>query len=859
MNFALPSTRLDQMSVMLLALAGAGAIGFLLPGQPILAYLIAAIPIVVVLLAARPWVLVVLAVVAPWASRLMTTTGLAPRIVDFADFGFVLLLVISAVVARLGSDTALPPERVRVLKAIAGFALVIVLSALVNGAPAERLLAGLLLTLEPFLLLGALLLATPDKVGRRFLIGTLIAVCVSQVPFAFIQSFSSANPDDVKGTLLGTGAGHHVMAGGLIIGLFAAVALVKRPLILVVIAVVVLLIGVLADAKQVMIPAPIAYVAATIFASRSSFDARRILNALLLTSGFALVVLTMAPVDSALDMVQRTNDTGGGKPALTRLIFRDLLDDPLQGAFGFGPGETVSRFGYLTTLLESEGSPTEAIGLEPGSRTEAYDRAVAGAGFISDSSFSSGQSSLLGIAGDYGFLGLIAAGWVIWSIVDELRRVGTGLAQSAIAAWVLVIPLAYIFDWLEQPPFMLLVALVTGLAFTEAGTASLSESSSSLLTPVLHQARSHAFVVLGAAVVAGSGAWASTQRQQDEVVASLRLVVAADADSLGQIIDGGGADERLRFVESMARSAAFAAVTADLEEVAPVFVDAEDSIVELSVVASIDEAESLVVGYANALIAVVQGPYDELVLEQVALIDGRAPVTDVRATASLTVERAVLARQLSLEERREELLARSRAVDASLVSDGSVLIESASSTPAALVVGLAVLLGTGWSISLLSIRHLARERVFSLEDLDRSYRGAQPIDWTVGLIDSDSPAVRAIARRLISELPVELRTEVTIVELGRSRARSHIVAEQLTRALELESGARSPIRVTNSNGRDSGRGAAGLVLLVEKGEVALVELDRLVAEWSATGTTLMGLVLYGRTPASQDHEGGRAL
>ncbi len=176
----------------------------------------------------------------------------------------------------------------------------IVLSALVNGAPAERLLAGLLLTLEPFLLLAAILLATPDRVGRRFLIGTLAAVCVIQVPFAVVQSLGSTNPDDVKGTLLGAGAGHHVMAGGLIIGLFAAIALVKRPILVVAIAAVVLLIGVLADAKQVMFPAPIAYVAATIFASRSSFDARRILTALLLAAGFVVVVLTMAPVDSAL-------------------------------------------------------------------------------------------------------------------------------------------------------------------------------------------------------------------------------------------------------------------------------------------------------------------------------------------------------------------------------------------------------------------------------------------------------------------------------------------------------------------------------------------------------------------------------
>ncbi len=448
---------------------------------------------------------------------------------------------------------------------------------------------------------------------------------------------------------------------------------------------------------------------------------------------------------------------------------------------------------------------------------------------------------------------------MIWSIVDELRRLGTGLAQSAIAAWVLVVPLAYIFDWLEQPPFMLLVALVTGLAFTEAGTAALSETSSSLLTPILHQARSHVFVVLGAAIVAGGGAWAATQRQEGEVVASLRLVVVDDADALGQIIDGGGVFERLQFVEATARSASFAERTADLESIAPVKVKATEPVVELFVVAGIDEAEALVESYAAALIAVMQIPYDELVLEQLAMIDGRAPVSDPIGVASLTVERSLLARLLALEERREELLSRSRTVGTSVVRDGPVLVEPASSAPAALLIALSMMLGTAWSVSLLSIRHLASERVFSLDDLLRSYRDVQPIDWTAGPVDADSPVVRAIARRLMTDLPLDHGTEVTVVELGRSRARSHMVAEHLTRALELELGSRSPIRVSNSTGRDAGRGAAGLVLLVEKGEVALVEVDRLVAEWTAAGTALMGLVLFGHTPVPQDRERGRTL
>lgn len=851
MNLTLPEMRSDQVVMAMAALAGAGAIGFVLPAQPLIGYLIAAAPIVVVLLAARPWVLAVLAVMAPWISRLLSTNGLAPRLVDFADFGIVLLLVVSAVVARLGSDTPLQPERVRILKAIGGFACVIVLSAVVNGAPAERLLAGLLLTLEPFLLLGALLLATPDRVGRRFLIGALVVICVSQVPFAVVQSLGSTNPDDVKGTLLGAGAGHHVMAGGLVIGLFAAVALVKRPWLLALIALTVLIIGVRADAKQVMIPAPVAYVAATIFASRRNADPRRILTAMLLTVGFALVVLTMAPVETVVDMVQRTNDTGGGKPALTRAIFSDLIADPLQGAFGFGPGETVSRFGYLTTLLESEGSPTEAIGLGPGSLTEYYDTTVAGAGYIADSSFSSGQSSLLGIAGDYGFLGLIAAGWLIWVIVDECRRVGTSLGQSAIAAWVLVVPLAYIFDWLEQPPFMLLIGLLTGLALTEAATSESTEQSSSLLSPILHQTRSHAAVVVGAAIVAGLGAWAGLQRQPEEVVASVQVVVVDLADPLGQLLSGGNLEERRRFVEGMTRSAAFIEETEALADVAPVGVDTTDATVELAVLADVEIAEDLVLAYAEALLSVVQRPYDDLVLEQVFLIESRTPLPDPTVVTSTTIERSLLARQLALEERREELLGRSRAVATSVVVDDGVLVEPADDTPSGIVIGLAVLLGIGWSISLLSIRHLASERVFSLDDLLRSFRNAQPLDWTAGPVDADSPGVRAIARKLLRELPGDHVSDVTVIELGRSRASSHLVAEKLSRAVELESGARSPIRVSNSDGSDAGRGADGFVVLVEKGEVALVEVNRLVAHWSATGAALMGIVLYGRGGAPE--------
>ncbi|MGH2885890.1 MAG: hypothetical protein ACRDPA_24885, partial [Solirubrobacteraceae bacterium] len=45
-----------------------------------------------------------------------------------------------------------------------------------------------------------------------------------------------------------------------------------------------------------------------------------------------------------------------------------------------------------------------------------------------------------------------------------LRAEDRRLRSSALASWALLLPLAVVFDWLEQPPFTLAVMLITGLA-----------------------------------------------------------------------------------------------------------------------------------------------------------------------------------------------------------------------------------------------------------------------------------------------------------------------------------------------------------------------------------------------------------
>ena len=59
------------------------------------------------------------------------------------------------------------------------------------------------------------------------------------------------------------------------------------------------------------------------------------------------------------------------------------------------------------------------------------------------------------------------------------------LASAALAGWAMVLPLAAVFDWLEQPPFTLILATVTGLALTEVVRARRAPSIGLATRPVL--------------------------------------------------------------------------------------------------------------------------------------------------------------------------------------------------------------------------------------------------------------------------------------------------------------------------------------------------------------------------------------
>jgi len=409
-----------------------------------------------------------LALASSWLIRLATETGLAPRPLAFLDFP----LVIGGLVVAIAGRSEVRDESVEWARRLVVSMLVVIgamtISWTLNLSEPQRLIAGILLLLEPFLALVAMAVSPPSAAWRSRLTRLIIGIGVLQVPVALLQRAGSSNPDDIRGTLWGAGAGAHVMTGGLLLSALVVWAVSRSKVAAAPLIIGTLVIGTIADAKQVLFVAPLALVAMTLVSRPTGEAVRRWTRPLLaVTAVVAIAVTANYRVSAhAVDVVQRTVAYRGGKIAVADSLLGRLKSDPTAMVVGFGPGETVSRFAYLTTpLLLKQGSPVQFLGIRQGRLTadlnlvaEQTQQEVGG------SSFTYGQSSALGVLGDYGIVGSSALVFLVLTILRAVLRSKDPLARPAVAGWAMLIPLAFVFDWLEQPPFMLMLVVVTALA-----------------------------------------------------------------------------------------------------------------------------------------------------------------------------------------------------------------------------------------------------------------------------------------------------------------------------------------------------------------------------------------------------------
>lgn len=457
-------------------LAGAAILGTYSSSSTTLVFvavlLVAALP----LTNGRPATWIGLAVILPWVSRLLTVWGPAPRFLDFMDFPLVIVAFLFAGLRYLDSQRRLNAAERKICRRLLFAAVVIALSWAFNDLhEPQRLIAAWVLALEPFLLLVAIVITPMNMRERRALLTVLSVVLCAQLLFSLAEILSGASGDAVKGTLLGAGAGHHVSAGGLSLG-FCILAKQRVPKLLVAaFGALALFVIVVADAKQILFALPLALLVLGLTGTRRKSAASvvgGVVGGVAMAGASVYALLSYQASNIAFDFINRSTTNDTGKIAVVKALWGDVTGTFGGTLFGLGPGESTSRLAFLTTPAQAKtGSPAALLELHVSRGAQHYDAIAFSGPYTGKSSFTAATSSAMGILGDYGVFGVVVFGALILAVLGALLRAeDRRLRSSALAAWALLLPLAVVFDWLEQPPFTLAVFAMTGLAIRRASS-----------------------------------------------------------------------------------------------------------------------------------------------------------------------------------------------------------------------------------------------------------------------------------------------------------------------------------------------------------------------------------------------------
>jgi hypothetical protein len=438
-----------QLIISLAALVGIGCaevlIGLMLPlGGGALAIMLAVLVVAPAAFMLKAEHVVVLSLLALFVSRLVVFVGF-PSMIAFVHFPLAIIALIKLM--QLPSDRS---NRQLLTCLFLSLALTVFSGVVTTWEAFRPLLAWITLT-EPFIFFG-LVAAMPDR-SKLDLRKLLLGIAIAQLPFAFLQFAAYGVGDHVQGTLMGQGAGHHIMgaicaaSGWLILW-----ANGKRTAAWVVLAVVLLVVGILADAKQVYG----ALIGGMVVVGVIQF--RRVGPSLIAP---AVVMIGVVFVSAHFYApMGRVVDTSLGEKLFGNKVDQIVEVSDAMGLgrslTGLGPGNGLSRTA-LSSVPGYGSVPALIIGDDP---APIADNALANYDAGNVSSAASPFSSWLGIYSDLGILGIVSylvlVGLVVYQLrgaSDEHRRVSyTLLAFAAV--------LGYVFTWLEEPAFTVFIAVL---------------------------------------------------------------------------------------------------------------------------------------------------------------------------------------------------------------------------------------------------------------------------------------------------------------------------------------------------------------------------------------------------------------
>ena len=466
---------LKTTGLIVLPLAAAAIVGFALgTGQSLIAILL--------LVAIFSGIACVDMTLSSWAASLIVTTVVIRAVTyllglsQALNFVHYLLCVVFAVAALIRPHQS-SRENGKVGRWIFGFVLLTALSMFMNATEPMRVLIFLAIFLEPVVIIWAIVRWPVGDEAERRILSFAALVMVVQIPFGIWQAVNYGIWDPVVGTLIGHGAGAHVLGALFALMVLCAAAAVSAKRVTFRNGVLTALLGVgmiiLAGAFQVLV-ALVGALGVSLFLTRSSGRSKEHAPRAG-TARLALVVglIVLIPLFFAGTFVStfafRVKRIVAAQEWPELEYLGDRVHDPAALLVGSGPGTTASRASLLLTpVMLKEGGPLSSLHLTPtkeGLHFAAAQR-IAGGGTAE----SLGSSSV-GIMGDLGLLGYLGVGWMLWSLWRLLRRSSSWLALGMQGAIVMLVVLSFVDNWLEYPEFTVPLALLMGLALRGDPTA----------------------------------------------------------------------------------------------------------------------------------------------------------------------------------------------------------------------------------------------------------------------------------------------------------------------------------------------------------------------------------------------------
>jgi hypothetical protein len=387
--------------------------------------------------------------------------GLLPGTAKFLDIPLAWGALASA--ALHGSMRSLNPPGARIARWLVALVFVIGVSFAFNPSEPLRPVVYAMLLGQPFAIVAAVLMNAPSQRAWRGLAGLLLGLAILQIPIALYQAATVGLGDPVQGTLYGKGAGAHLLGGlGILVALWllAGGAPGRRGAHVIVWSAGLLALPLLADAKAALFAATPAVILLLIHRRQRPIT-------WLVGAALFLSVAVFPATATALAFIDRAAQGDWGKRAAGEMVLHALGESAGTVAFGIGPASTVSRTSFMTTdLLLTERSPLRALNLQPSVFARAAEtEAIRVSG--GQTSFDSAQSSALGVLGDLGVAGLVVFLALVGAVTRLVLASRAPESWAVCGMWIMYLILGAVFEWWEEPPFTVPLALITALTVRE--------------------------------------------------------------------------------------------------------------------------------------------------------------------------------------------------------------------------------------------------------------------------------------------------------------------------------------------------------------------------------------------------------